>query len=158
MQREEKAEKAREAFREQQARAQATKSAREEEYRRMRRSRMNGIHFGFDNGSTHQDHPLACDHGAWWDKVQRRTSCPRCCDMWNYLLQCPGCDTRACPKCQSELRPRFHLNTARTSRRANYCTQRRDIHSSQTRPGPKFSSTIFLRYPTYPTKRRLKVQ
>jgi hypothetical protein len=64
IQREEKAEKAREAFREQQARAQATKSAREEEYRRIRRSRMNGIHFGFDNGSTHQDHPLACDHGG----------------------------------------------------------------------------------------------
>lgn len=117
MQREEKAEKARKAFGEQQARAQAAELARDEVYRRMERSRMNGIYFGFDNGGTRQDYPLACDHGGWWDKVQRRTACPRCCDMWNYLLQCPGCEKRACPKCQSELRPKFHRNTARTSRR-----------------------------------------
>ncbi|KAK6437706.1 hypothetical protein LTR95_006102 [Oleoguttula sp. CCFEE 5521] len=47
-----------------------------------------------------------CDHRDWWDKMQGRAPCPRCGDVWLYMLQCPRCATRACPKCQSELRPR----------------------------------------------------
>lgn len=52
----------------------------------------------------------ACSHGGWWDKVIGRTHCPECHDVWNYLLQCPSCDTKACPKCQRGLRPGFPQN------------------------------------------------
>jgi hypothetical protein len=48
-----------------------------------------------------------CTHGGWWDKVQGRAACPVCSDVWTYLLQCPTCRKMACPKCQSQIRPRF---------------------------------------------------
>lgn len=52
----------------------------------------------------------ACVHDGWWPKVQVRTKCPKCHDTWNYLLECPGCKTKACPKCQSAIRPRRRNN------------------------------------------------
>ncbi|KAK5626289.1 hypothetical protein RRF57_002004 [Xylaria bambusicola] len=48
----------------------------------------------------------ACLHDGWWPKVQGRTSCPKCHVIWTYLLQCPGCQMKACPKCQATIRPR----------------------------------------------------
>lgn len=48
----------------------------------------------------------ACVHDGWWPKVQGRTKCPECHDTWNYLLECPECKMKACPKCQSTIRPR----------------------------------------------------
>ncbi|KAI0191636.1 DnaJ domain-containing protein [Astrocystis sublimbata] len=48
-----------------------------------------------------------CVHDGWWAKVQGRTRCPLCSDVWSYLLECPGCDMRACPKCQAIIRPRY---------------------------------------------------
>ncbi|KAI1114009.1 DnaJ domain-containing protein [Nemania sp. NC0429] len=48
----------------------------------------------------------ACVHDGWWPKIQGRTKCPECYDTWNYLLECPGCKMKACPKCQSTIRPR----------------------------------------------------
>lgn len=47
----------------------------------------------------------SCRHGGWWPKVQGRTECPRCDETWTYLLQCPGCKMKACPKCQAAVRP-----------------------------------------------------
>jgi len=56
--------------------------------------------------STYQSFPSSCTHGGWWAKLELRKSCPECGDIWSYLLQCPGCSIKACPKCQSTLRPR----------------------------------------------------
>ncbi|KAF7953181.1 hypothetical protein EAE96_006396 [Botrytis aclada] len=52
--------------------------------------------------------PLNCRHGGWWSKIEGRDECPRCCESWTYLLQCPtrGCRMKACPKCQADIRPR----------------------------------------------------
>lgn len=47
-----------------------------------------------------------CCHKGWWDKVEGRSACPQCDDVWNYLLECPHCDTQACPKCQCDIRQR----------------------------------------------------
>ncbi|KAF3002374.1 hypothetical protein E8E13_001003 [Curvularia kusanoi] len=63
--------------------------------------------------SASQDYTSACRHDGWWPKVQGRTSCPRCYESWTYLLQCPGCTMKACPKCQAAVRPRVPRNTAR---------------------------------------------
>ncbi|KAI8953726.1 DnaJ domain-containing protein [Xylaria longipes] len=51
--------------------------------------------------------PGACVHDGWWPKIQGRTKCPVCSDTWNYLLECPGCKIKACPKCQATIRPRW---------------------------------------------------
>lgn len=51
----------------------------------------------------------ACIHDGWWPKVQgrtARTACPRCGELWTYLLQCPECNMKACPRCQAAVRPR----------------------------------------------------
>ena len=58
-----------------------------------------------------------CRHDGWWPKVQGRTTCPKCYESWTYLLQCPGCAIRACPKCQAALRPRRPRNALRPDRR-----------------------------------------
>jgi hypothetical protein len=48
----------------------------------------------------------SCIHDGWWPKIQGRAACPECHDVWTYLLRCPSCPKMACPKCQSDLRPR----------------------------------------------------
>ena len=55
-----------------------------------------------------------CRHEGWWPKVQGRKPCPECGDIWTYLLQCPGCNMEACPKCQSTIRPPLRRGAART--------------------------------------------
>jgi DNA repair exonuclease SbcCD ATPase subunit len=70
------------------------------------------------DGSTRQASTSTCPHDGWWPKVQGRTACPECCEIWNYLLQCPGCKMKACPRCQATIRPRIPRNAARTNRRA----------------------------------------
>lgn len=57
-------------------------------------------------GSAYQASRILCSHEGWWPKVQGRTACPECHDIWNYLLQCPGCKMKACPKCQYKIRPK----------------------------------------------------
>jgi hypothetical protein len=52
-----------------------------------------------------QARTAACSHDGWWPKVQGRTACPTCHESWTYLLQCPGCDMKACPRCQAAVRP-----------------------------------------------------
>ncbi|TVY85436.1 DnaJ-like protein subfamily B member [Lachnellula suecica] len=46
-----------------------------------------------------------CRHDGWWSKIHARTTCSHCDATWNYLLQCPDCDEKACPICQQDLRP-----------------------------------------------------
>jgi hypothetical protein len=46
-----------------------------------------------------------CDHDDWWPEIRGRSACPACYESWAYLLECPGCATRACPKCQQAIRP-----------------------------------------------------
>lgn len=48
--------------------------------------------------------PSMCIHKGWWEKVQGRIACPECQDIWTYLLQCPSCKMKACPKCQADIR------------------------------------------------------
>ncbi|KAI3322864.1 DnaJ domain-containing protein [Xylariaceae sp. AK1471] len=85
----------------------ADKKWREEQAKRAQ-------HSSFDND---QDWPFfsaagVCLHDDWWLKVQGRTSCPKCCEIWTYLLQCPGCQMKACPKCQAAMRPRRNRQPA----------------------------------------------
>ena len=65
----------------------------------------------FDDG--YQASEILCGHDGWWSKVQGRTACPECDVIWTYLLQCPGCNMKACPKCQYTIRPRRNGNRAR---------------------------------------------
>jgi hypothetical protein len=114
-QREKQAQEAREALRKRQAEADL---ARQKEIRHQERLRRNNVHPHVNHSSSRQSHASAtCKHGGWWDKVVYPTPCPECHDVWNYLLQCPGCKMKACPKCQHDLRPRYQRHTARTSRR-----------------------------------------
>ncbi|EPE28669.1 hypothetical protein GLAREA_09790 [Glarea lozoyensis ATCC 20868] len=70
-------------------------------------------------GSTRQASTSSCVHNGWWSKVQGRTACPRCDEVWTYLLQCPGCRMKACPKCQAVVRPRIQRHAGRTHQTAS---------------------------------------
>lgn len=103
---EKEAQRARDVLKKQQSKARAAESARQEEYRRSQQRRI--LHSGSSNGCTRKPYTSksSCEHHGWWNKILGRAACPRCDDVWNYMLQCPGCSTEACPKCQSEVRPR----------------------------------------------------
>jgi hypothetical protein len=61
---------------------------------------------------------MGCIHDGWWDKVQGRAACPDCHANWNYLLQCPNCVKRACPKCRDQIRrslPRGRMSGSHTA-------------------------------------------
>ncbi|WPH04452.1 DnaJ domain-containing protein, protein [Acrodontium crateriforme] len=125
-----KEQEAAEAFRK--AAEAAGQKAFDEEMGRFRRTYM---HSNSDDNSTRQSRELACSHAGWWAKVQGRTACPKCYDVWTYMLQRPGCATKACPKCQREMRPRFqrNVNTARTPRR-----------DAPRRPKPRSPSPYYM--------------
>jgi len=74
--------------------------------------------FSTAEGSNRQAPTSTCRHNGWWSKVQGRTACPDCYETWNYLLQCPNCSRKACPRCQGAIRRGIPLNTARTNQRA----------------------------------------
>ncbi|KAI0439894.1 DnaJ domain-containing protein [Xylaria telfairii] len=76
---------------------------------RRRQEEQASARFGYsfdDEGLRHFSATGACVHDGWWPKLQGRTACPKCHVTWNYLLKCPGCNMKACPKCQAEIRPR----------------------------------------------------
>lgn len=63
------------------------------------------------------DHTGTCRHEGWWPKIQGRSDCPRCYESWTYLLKCPGCGMKACPRCQAAVRPAWNgWRDARTKR------------------------------------------
>lgn len=47
-----------------------------------------------------------CSYNAWWSEFEGRQACPKCYEVWTYLLQCPKCEMKACPRCQASIRPR----------------------------------------------------
>ncbi|KAF2971283.1 hypothetical protein GQX73_g2277 [Xylaria multiplex] len=96
---EEKKRQAAEEKKRQTAEAAAAARRRQEQYS----TRFEGL---FDEECRHFTAAGACIHDGWWAKVQGRTACPKCYDTWNYLLKCPGCSMKACPKCQATIRPR----------------------------------------------------
>jgi len=98
-------EKAAEAARKQQAEERAAEQKRHDEAKK-RREQYQNAHPNFTGGTTHQASASTCGHGGWWPKVQGRAACPECYESWTYLLQCPGCRMKACPKCQAAIRPR----------------------------------------------------
>ncbi|EXJ54991.1 uncharacterized protein A1O5_12730 [Cladophialophora psammophila CBS 110553] len=116
-QREKQQREAAEAMRKQQAEKRAAEQHRqEEEEAKIRREQY--THFDFTSGSTRRAYTSTCRHDGWWPKVQGRMACPECCESWTYLLQCPGCQMKAFPRCQASIRPKTPRNTAKTSRRA----------------------------------------
>jgi hypothetical protein len=101
--------------RQQQAAKQAADRARYEEYNRRRqkifeeeveRQRQRYAYFNHAEQNNPQTRRATCRHDGWWPKVQGRTACPECSESWTYLLQCPGCDMKACPRCQAAVRPK----------------------------------------------------
>ena len=103
------------ALRKQHAEKRAAEQKRQEEdFRRwekiigdeIKNRRERYTHFDFTEGSTRQAYALTCRHNGWWPKVQGYTACPKCYESWTYLLQCPGCKMKACPRCQAKIRPR----------------------------------------------------
>jgi hypothetical protein len=84
-----------------------------------RRQHMHSTFTSPAKGEAHQHGSVDCRHDGWWPKVQGRAACPKCHDSWTYLLQCPGCAVKACPKCQAAVRPRRQRITAKTDGRAH---------------------------------------
>lgn len=108
-----------EVLRKRQAEERVAEQKREEERERKWRKfiadetvndREQYAHFDFPEcvstaeGRTRQAVTSTCSHEGWWPKVQGRTACPDCYDTWTYLLQCPSCEMKACPKCQAAMR------------------------------------------------------
>ena len=105
--------------REREAAAAAEQSRKEEDDARKSREAMNRIYHqeqyaahlytNLPEESTRHANTSSsttCRHDGWWPKVQGHTACPKCDDIWPYLLRCPGCKMMACPRCQAAIRPR----------------------------------------------------
>ena len=104
-------------LRRQQAEKQAADQKRRDEASRKWQDALHHEFGGYRTRSTRQAYTSPCNHDGWWPKVQGRTACPECHEIWTYLLQCPGCQMKGCPKCQARLRPRMRGYTARTNRK-----------------------------------------
>lgn len=123
--REKREREAADALRKQQAEKRAAELKRQEEEKRRwqkikdenRKFQEQYTHPNLSAEGTRQSYTSVCRHDGWWPKVQGRTACPECGDIWTYLLQCPGCTMKGCPKCQAAIRPRISRHTARTNRR-----------------------------------------
>lgn len=105
-QREKEAQEAREYLRKLETEARAAERAHQEESIRFRQRWGNNLSSNVDSSGNRRSHTSVCDHAGWWEKVQGRAACPSCSEVWTYLLQCPDCQTKACPKCQRDLKPR----------------------------------------------------
>ncbi|KAI1360155.1 DnaJ domain-containing protein [Xylaria arbuscula] len=88
------------------ARKRQEEQAAEQKRREEQARRARDFSFYNDQDSPFFSAASVCLHDGWWPKVQGRTPCPKCYEVWTYLLQCPGCDMKACPRCQAAIRPR----------------------------------------------------
>lgn len=119
-QRNKRAQEAREQSLKAQAEAQAARAAQRKEHeRRYRHSSLlrGDLHFHVSSSQAHQFHSSGCSHNVWWNEVEERAACPECHDVWTYLLRCPRCYMKACPRCLDILRPINPRHLERTSRR-----------------------------------------
>ncbi|KAL8861140.1 MAG: hypothetical protein Q9178_002356 [Gyalolechia marmorata] len=140
-QREKREREAAEALRRQQAEKRAAEEKRQKEETRKwekiindktRRYKEQYTSPNLPEGSTRQAYVSTCRHDGWWSKVQGLTACPKCDEVWTYLLQCPGCIMKACPRCQAAIRPRTW--TSRYAPRT-----KRSAPSHVRTPSPEFS-------------------
>ncbi|KAH8684334.1 DnaJ domain-containing protein [Tricladium varicosporioides] len=121
-----------EALRKQKAKERAAEQKRQEERAKEWQKIFNDETKTFREQYTHLNPPehsygpesvtrhtfrSTCRHDGWWPKVQGRTACPKCYEVWTYLLQCPGCEVKACPRCQAAIRPKIPHSAARRNRR-----------------------------------------
>ncbi|PQE27767.1 hypothetical protein CJF31_00009990 [Rutstroemia sp. NJR-2017a BVV2] len=115
-QREKREREAREVMLKKLAEERAAEQEREVERARRRQKIID------DNAEIARQRRANCRHAGWWPKVEGHTSCPNCSESWSYLLQCPGCEMQACPKCQYDIRHshRKKRNGTRTNRSQNY--------------------------------------
>ncbi|KAG0651745.1 hlj1 [Hyphodiscus hymeniophilus] len=115
-QRQKQQQEAAERLRKRQAEERAATQKRQEKHARQWQKSFDGEQYSFTNeGSTYHASKILCSHDGWWPKVEGRTACPECHDIWTYLLQCPSCEMKACPKCQSTIRPRNRRANARVN-------------------------------------------
>ncbi|KAI0140422.1 DnaJ domain-containing protein [Xylariaceae sp. FL1272] len=82
------------AKREEEQRIRKQQQEQREKRNRWARANMDGIIYTTPEG-------LLCTHGDWWQEIRRRAPCSKCSDVWTYLLECPGCKMKACPKCKT---------------------------------------------------------
>ena len=115
-QREQREKEAAEALRKKLAEQRAAEQKRHEEATRKWQEFINNETGKYERSTHRQAYSSTCRHDGWWSKVQGRTACPKCYEIWTYLLQCPGCKMKACPKCQATIRPRLSRHRARTDR------------------------------------------
>jgi hypothetical protein len=108
-----------EAWEKQQAEEQKRREEQARERQKIiddaRKSKKQHADINLPKASARQAQASTCRHDGWWPKVQGRKACPECKAVWLYLLQCPGCSMKACPQCQSAIRPRRPRNAARTA-------------------------------------------
>lgn len=116
-QREQQEKEAAEALRKKLAEQRAAEQKRQEEATRKWQEIINNETGKYEGSTQHQTYASTCRHDGWWPKVQGRTACPKCYEIWTYLLHCPGCMMKACPSCQATIRPRLSHHTARMYRR-----------------------------------------
>lgn len=117
---EKQAKEATEALRNQQVEKQKCQEEWEREWQNgvndESRTQQQHTRFNVLDGNHNQTHSLACRHDCWWPEVKSHTFCPVCHEAWAYLLQCPSCEMKACPRCQSTIRPRKRvINRLKTS-------------------------------------------
>ncbi|KAH8600702.1 hypothetical protein B0O99DRAFT_589597 [Bisporella sp. PMI_857] len=66
----------------------------------------------------------ACSHAGWWDKIHESGNCEDCGEYRrHYRLQCPSCEMKACPACQSILRTRSYPHSATPRKHRGSTTQ-----------------------------------
>ncbi|KAI9052075.1 hypothetical protein LZ554_004328 [Drepanopeziza brunnea f. sp. 'monogermtubi'] len=98
---------------EEQARARAEWAVRADAARKQSERARYSTQYG---GEPSQSKPSAarprgtCSHDGWWlridgDESWERLACEECSATYSYLLQCPGCQMKACATCQQDLRP-----------------------------------------------------
>ncbi|XMA10408.1 hypothetical protein WAI453_003199 [Rhynchosporium graminicola] len=105
VEREKKDREAAEAIKKRRAEEWAAAEKKQEEQLRRWQNHLDSQYPYTAEQSTFRASKIICNHNGWWPKVHGRTACPECHEIWTYLLQCPECKIKVCPKCQSTKRP-----------------------------------------------------
>ncbi|CZT48882.1 uncharacterized protein RSE6_09649 [Rhynchosporium secalis] len=106
VEREKKDREAAEAIKKRRAEEWAAAEKQQEEQFRRWQNHLDSQYPYIAEQSTFRASKVICNHNGWWPKVHSRTACPECHEIWTFLLQCPECKIKVCPKFQSTKRPR----------------------------------------------------